>query len=99
LTPEGYEDYLRAGINDWGGISPVTLDYINPEAPWPELELLARKTAERGFVLRPRLPIYPEFLSRGEPWVSSSLLQYIERLCGRDYLVKGDLHEPLGIAL
>lgn len=99
LSPDGYEAYLHAGINDWGGISPLTPDHINPEAPWPELEMLARKTAETGFVLRARLPIYPEFLSRGEPWVPRSLRPYLDRLCGYDNLVKGAPHDPLGFAL
>jgi len=99
LTPHGYEAYLDAGINDWGGISPLTLDHINPEAPWPELGKLAQKTAAAGFILKARLPIYPEFLARGEPWVPRSLLPYIEGLCGHDNLVKGALHDPLGFAL
>jgi FO synthase len=99
LTPNAFEAYLHAGINDWGGISPLTPDHINPEAPWPELEVLAQKTAEAGFVLRARLPIYPEFLSSGEPWVPQSLRPYLDRLCGDDNLVKGALHDPLGFAL
>ena len=55
---------LEAGINDWGGISPITKDFINPEAAWPQISLLAEKTAAAGFVLRERLAIYPEFSSR-----------------------------------
>lgn len=82
LTPECYEWYLSAGINDWGGVSPVTLDFINPEAPWPQLVELARRTAEAGFELRPRLPIYPEFIT--ERFVPPRLLPYIENLCGAD---------------
>ena len=49
LTPECYDWYLNAGINDWGGVSPVTRDFINPEAPWPELVELAERTAAAGF--------------------------------------------------
>lgn len=84
LTPECYEWYLNAGINDWGGVSPVTLDFINPEAPWPELAELSARTARAGFELRPRLPIYPEFIT--EEFVPSHLLPYIEKLCGEDGL-------------
>ena len=62
LTPDGYELYLEAGINDWGGISPLTPDFINPEAPWPALALLQQKSAQAGFELKARLPIYPEFI-------------------------------------
>jgi len=57
-----YDDLLDAGINDWGGISPLTPDYINPEKPWPHLEQLRQRTQAKGFELRQRLPIYPEFL-------------------------------------
>lgn len=99
LSRDGYAACLYAGINDWGGISPLTPDHINPEAPWPELEELARKTAEAGFILKARLPIYPEFLSRGEPWIPRPLQPYIERLCDRDRLVKGGADDRLGVAL
>jgi 7,8-didemethyl-8-hydroxy-5-deazariboflavin synthase CofG subunit len=58
-----YENFLGAGINDWGGISPLTIDYVNPEAPWPSIEQLYNKTLECGFELKPRLPIYPEFIT------------------------------------
>ena len=57
-----YEELLDAGINDWGGISPLTPDYINPEKPWPHLEQLRLRTENKGFQLRQRLPVYPEFL-------------------------------------
>jgi FO synthase len=62
-----YDDFprlLEAGINDWGGISPVTRDFINPEAAWPQIACLQAETESRGFVLRERLAIYPEFVSR-----------------------------------
>lgn len=88
LTPESYPLYLRAGINDWGGVSPLTPDYINPEAPWPALALLSRKTAEAGYRLRPRLAVYPEFIFQGEKFIPASLLPHVERLCGEDGLVR-----------
>jgi FO synthase len=63
LSAPYYEDLVDAGINDWGGISPLTPDYINPEKPWPHLEQLRVRTEAKGFALRQRLPVYPEFLS------------------------------------
>ena len=62
LNAPYYEELLDAGINDWGGISPLTPDYINPEKPWPHLEQLRLRTGYKGFELRQRLPVYPEFL-------------------------------------
>ena len=64
LSPYDHRLFLAAGINDWGGISPLTLDYVNPEAPWPQVEALARTCAEEGFRLAPRLPIYSEYVDR-----------------------------------
>jgi FO synthase len=88
LTPDGYELYLEAGINDWGGVSPLTPDFINPEAPWPALRLLQEKSAQAGFELRARLPIYPEFIRQADKFIAPSVLPFIERLCGGDGLVK-----------
>jgi 7,8-didemethyl-8-hydroxy-5-deazariboflavin synthase CofG subunit len=62
LSAPYYEDLMDAGINDWGGISPLTPDYINPEKPWPHLEQLRLRTEAKGCELRQRLPVYPEFL-------------------------------------
>lgn len=95
LTPEGYELYLQAGINDWGGVSPLTPDYINPEAPWPALATLSQKTAEAGFVLKARLPIYPEFIFQEEKFIPSSLFPYVKKLCGEDGLVKCGVFQGL----
>jgi FO synthase len=64
--------YLDAGINDWGGVSPLTIDWVNPEAPWPHLEKLAAVTEKAGFRLMPRLPVYPEFIS--PEWIDPALL-------------------------
>jgi FO synthase len=88
LTLDGYELYLEAGINDWGGVSPLTPDFINPEAPWPVLTSLKEKSAQAGFELRARLPIYPEYVRRGDQYLPASLMSYVERLCGADGLVK-----------
>ena len=62
LSEPYYDDLLDAGINDWGGVSPLTPDYINPEKPWPHVEQLRQRTEAKGFELRQRLPVYPEFL-------------------------------------
>jgi FO synthase len=62
LSAPYYEELVDAGINDWGGISSVTPDYINPEKPWPHLEQLRLRTKAKGCELRQRLPVYPEFL-------------------------------------
>lgn len=69
---ERFEVYLDAGINDWGGVSPVTIDWVNPEAPWPHLDDLERRTTAAGFRLVPRLPVYPQYLS--EEWIDPGLL-------------------------
>src|SRR5262249_15494434 len=64
LNPEDHELMLQAGINDWGGISPVTCDYVNPEAAWPHLNALAETCRAAGFTLRERLAIYDEYLEK-----------------------------------
>jgi 7,8-didemethyl-8-hydroxy-5-deazariboflavin synthase CofG subunit len=77
-----YSDFPRlldAGINDWGGISPVTKDHINPEAAWPQIAKLESETAARGLVLRERLALYPEYLDR-EGFVSAGVRPHVERL-------------------
>lgn len=63
LSPGSYQDFLSAGINDWGGVSPLTPDYVNPEFPWPEIKKIQEGTRRAGFELRCRFPVYPEFFS------------------------------------
>jgi 7,8-didemethyl-8-hydroxy-5-deazariboflavin synthase CofG subunit len=63
LSAPYYDELLDAGINDWGGISPLTPDFINPEKPWPHLAQLQSRTESKGYTLRQRLPVYPEFLT------------------------------------
>jgi 7,8-didemethyl-8-hydroxy-5-deazariboflavin synthase CofG subunit len=72
LSQDSYGSYLRSGINDWGGISPVTRDFINPEMMWPQIAALRLVTAEAGFELRERLAAYPEYL-RDSGWVPETL--------------------------
>jgi FO synthase len=76
LSPNAHRLLLRAGINDWGGISPLTRDYVNPEAPWPHVVSLAVTCAAEGFRLAPRLPVYSEFVER-EGFLDSSLLRAV----------------------
>src|SRR2546428_7732271 len=66
LSAPYYDQLLDAGINDWGGISPLTPDFINPERPWPHLAELARRTQAKDFQLQQRLPVYPEFMERAK---------------------------------
>jgi FO synthase len=90
LTPHEYDLYLGAGIDDWGGISPVTPDHVNPEAPWPTIPELRERTAAHGGVLRERLCVYPRYAK--EPrWVSSEMAGYVATLADPDGFAVGSL--------
>ncbi|MFC5754437.1 bifunctional FO biosynthesis protein CofGH [Actinomadura rugatobispora] len=80
LVDDQYAMMLRAGIDDWGGVSPLTPDHVNPERPWPQIDELAARTAEQGFTLRERLTIYPEYVTRGEPWLDPRLAAHVAAL-------------------
>jgi len=73
LRPEACAALIRAGINDWGGVSPVTPDHVNPEAPWPKLDALAGKTAVAGRVLTERLAVHPSYLRSEDAWLEPAL--------------------------
>lgn len=79
LAHGALESVLRAGINDWGGVSPVTVDFINPEAPWPTLRALRERTEAAGFTLRERLPVYPAHVlgraDRFDPAMRAAILR------------------------
>ncbi len=79
---EHFEIYLSAGINDWGGVSPLTIDWVNPEQPWPHLEELAARTRAAGHELVPRLPVYPEFID--STWLAPSVLAKARRATDSD---------------
>ncbi|MGH3631176.1 MAG: 7,8-didemethyl-8-hydroxy-5-deazariboflavin synthase CofG, partial [Sciscionella sp.] len=79
-----FERMLRAGIDDWGGVSPLTPDHVNPERAWPQIEALAEHTRAAGFTLRERLSIYPEYLRIGEPWLDPRLAAHVEALREQD---------------
>lgn len=83
LSFEDFPQLLEAGLNDWGGISPVTPDYINPEAAWPAIELLQRKTASSGFELRERLGIYPEFALQPD-FVHANVRPYLAKVRNKE---------------
>src|SRR6266705_3768205 len=86
-----YDDFprlLEAGINDWGGISPVTKDFINPEAAWPQIARLQFETESRGFALRERLAIYPEFVGRKE-FLSSPVRDRVGKLADKNGYARG----------
>ena len=87
LSAPYYEELVDAGINDWGGISPLTPDFINPEKPWPHLEQLRERTEAKGFELRQRLPVYPEFVT-GVVEKPGLLADRVRALSGEDRLVR-----------
>jgi FO synthase len=96
LSDPSYPRLLDAGINDWGGVSPLTPDYVNPEAPWPPLSELERRTAEKGFELRERLTAYPEYVLRPDPWIAGRMQEPVRRLAGADGLARaGARPEPV----
>ncbi|MFI7222306.1 bifunctional FO biosynthesis protein CofGH [Nonomuraea angiospora] len=80
LVDSEYALMIRAGIDDWGGVSPLTPDHVNPERPWPQISLLEERTAESGFQLRERLTIYPEYVLAGEPWLDPRLFAHVAAL-------------------
>lgn len=87
LSPKSYASFLSTGINDWGGISPVTQDYVNPEFPWPQIEEVKKNSSNAGFDLRARFPVYPEFLSLVSPELQSKMLEIAdsEMLVSKEY--------------
>jgi FO synthase len=94
--PEGRLRLLDAGIDDWGGVSPLTPDHVNPERPWPEIARLAETTAARGKVLRERLAIHPEFARRPDPFLASKMRAPVAALLGPGALaVEGMRPEPI----
>ena len=86
---------LDAGINDWGGVSPVTPDHVNPERPWPQIERLAETTAERGKQLRERLAIYPRYAAEPDPWLAGAMRAPVSALLGADGLAADVRPEPI----
>ncbi len=87
---------LGAGVDDWGGVSPLTPDHVNPERPWPSLERLRSITATAGFTLRARLTVHPEYVLTGEPWIDPRVSGHVAALADDDGLVRENVR-PVGL--
>ncbi|MDQ6648918.1 MAG: bifunctional FO biosynthesis protein CofGH [Actinomycetota bacterium] len=105
LVGEEFALMLAAGVDDWGGVSPLTPDHVNPERPWPQVDVLARASAAAGFTLRERLTAYPPYALAGEPWLDPRVLPHVRALMAPDGLaVEGAVpvgrpwQEPAGLA-
>src|ERR1700722_8810408 len=94
LMPDALEEMIAAGINDWGGVSPLTPDHVNPEAPWPTLDLLAERTANAGKLLVERLAIYPEYAAEPAKWLDPALRTPTLRLIDGQGLARTDPWTP-----
>lgn len=90
LSPGVLPQLVDAGINDWGGVSPLTPDHVNPEAPWPHLENLARETGAAGKFLEQRLTVYPEFIQQADTWLDEKVKPRVLEHCDSDGLAKRD---------
>ncbi len=91
LTTPGFAIYLEAGINDWGGISPLTIDFVNPEAPWPQIAALRAQTEAADLVLTPRLPLYPEYLLGRPEYIAPALRDGLRAAANAEGYAKGGL--------
>ena len=90
LSPAAYPRLIEAGLNDWGGVSPVTLDHVNPEAPWPHLEDLRQRTAAAGKLLVERLAVYPRYAVESAHWQDESLVPHVLRAMDSDGYARED---------
>ncbi len=94
LSPDDHALLLRAGLNDWGGISPLTPDYVNPEAPWPHVAALATTCRAAGYTLTGRLPIYPRYVTR-PGWLDPALRPRVEALAPAEPSLRGPTPEAV----
>jgi FO synthase len=94
LSPGVYPRLIAAGINDWGGVSPVTPDHVNPEAPWPAIAELAERSAAAGRVLVHRLPIYPAYARDLATWAAPEIGRQVRRLSDAEGLARDDDWAP-----
>ncbi|MCA3389247.1 MAG: 5-amino-6-(D-ribitylamino)uracil--L-tyrosine 4-hydroxyphenyl transferase CofH [Roseomonas sp.] len=99
LSPGTYPSLIAAGINDWGGISPVTPDHVNPEAPWPAIASLAEKTASMGKVLAQRLPAYPAYVRAPRDWFAPRIAAALLRASDATGFARGDDWSPGALTL
>jgi FO synthase len=94
LSPGVYQRLVEAGLNDWGGVSPVTPDHVNPEAPWPAVEELARRSAEMGKVLVNRLAVYSSYVKKAAEWLAPEVATRVRRLSDAEGLARDDDWAP-----
>ena len=94
LSPGVYQRLIDAGLNDWGGISPVTPDHVNPEAPWPAVDELARLSAEQGKLLVNRLAVYPAYVRDAETWLAPEVAMQVRRMSDSDGFARDDDWAP-----
>lgn len=94
LSFERFGELLSAGIDDWGGVSPVTPDHVNPEAAWPAVDRLAAATAAAGLELAPRLPVYPEFVAERSRWLAPAVRSVVLRASDGAGLLRQDRWSP-----
>jgi len=94
LAFDDFPRLLEAGIDDWGGVSPVTIDHVNPEAPWPDSERLAEATGSQGFELAPRLAVYAEYVRELDRWCDPAVAPYVRRAADAAGLARDDSWAP-----
>jgi FO synthase len=94
LSPGVYQRLIDAGLNDWGGISPVTPDHVNPEAPWPAIEELAQRTAEAGRMLVNRLAVYPSYARAPDIWLAPEVAAQVRRMSDAQGFARDDDWAP-----
>lgn len=90
---ERHIDYLKAGINDWGGISPITIDFINPQHDWPEIRELMEATSKAGHILKERLTVYPSFFKNTSKYLHPGIFDRVSKMAGHDGLSKDQVCE------
>ncbi len=94
LSPGVYQKLVGAGLNDWGGVSPVTPDHVNPEAPWPAIAELSRRSAEVGKLLVNRLPVYPSYVRDADTWLAPEIATRVRRMSDAEGFARDDDWAP-----
>ncbi|MGE0423383.1 MAG: 5-amino-6-(D-ribitylamino)uracil--L-tyrosine 4-hydroxyphenyl transferase CofH [Reyranellaceae bacterium] len=94
LSPGVYQKLVGAGLNDWGGVSPVTPDHVNPEAPWPAIAELSRRSAEVGKLLVNRLPVYPAYVRDADTWLAPEIATRARRMSDAEGFAREDDWAP-----
>jgi len=94
LSPGVYQKLVGAGLNDWGGVSPVTPDHVNPEAPWPAIAELSRRSAEVGKLLVNRLPVYPSYARDADKWLAPEIATRVRRMSDAEGFARDDDWAP-----